>query len=142
MTLNTKRADTYTCVTSVPQSQISVSFTLHPAIFEFDDTEYTGNFRQMHQMTQNDTRRLKVPHICVTRSTSPKFQSVRSTTGYFRVTGHFESNALSDPKVKGTSYISVTYIPESQSSLGFAVQPAIIELKRCRKSVIHRMTSE
>ncbi len=65
LTLNTTKSKVpYICVTTVPESQISVRFALRPAIFE------------LHVILTLNTTRSKVPPICVTNVQSPKYQPI------------------------------------------------------------------
>ena len=71
MTLNTKRSNIpHMHITTVAESQISIRFTLRPAIFELQ-----AILRQVHRWPPKvtlNTKRSKLPHIPM----SPKFQSI------------------------------------------------------------------
>ncbi len=94
MTLNPTRSSVpHICITSIPESQISVLFTLWPAV---------AVLRQVRQMTLNDFEPYKVksaPYMRYQYLRVPNFTLLRSMASRFWVTGHFEKSALNDPKM-------------------------------------------
>ena len=100
-------------------SQISLHFTLRPAIFELHPIS-----RWVHRMTPKWQRTLKAkgtPYMLQLPST-PKFNPFSSRAIRFRVKGHCETSALNDPKMtlntkrSKISHICCVSIPESQIS--------------------------
>ncbi len=107
----------YICITSVPDSQMSLHFTLRPAIFEIQ-----AILRQVHRMipnwpwTQQRQITLYLYNNCPRVS---NFTPFGSTTSRFGVTGHFETRAPNDLKMtlnitrSKVHHICVTSVPES-----------------------------
>ncbi len=123
------------CVTSVPESQMSITFALWPASFELQAV-----LRKVHAMTRKWPWTLKgarysiswcswcplVPYLSSFCSmTCEPFWSYRP---FWDKCTAGPQNDLEPYKVKGTPYTSYLYPKESKISVCFTIWPAILEL--------------
>ncbi len=76
----------------------------------------------------------------------PNITPFHSTTSHFRVTGHFETSALNDPKMTLNTkrlkvpHIHVTTTPQPQCSLCFTIRPPFLFWVTCHLRRVHQMT--
>ena len=130
MTLNPTRLNVPNiCTTTVPESQISLSFPLRPALFEIQ-----AILRQVHWITPKWPWTLKSQITLYMYNWCPRFPNFtpfRCKASHLQDTGNFETSALNDPKMalnptrSKVPHICVTSVHESQISLHFTVQPAL-----------------
>ena len=119
----------YICIISVRDSQISLRFTLRPALLEIQ-----AILRKVHQMTPNWLWILQRQITLYLYNNCPRvsnFTPFHSTPSRFGVTGHFETHSSNDLKMtlnttrSNVHHICVSSIPESQSLVRVGLRPAV-----------------
>ncbi len=130
-------------VTSIPESQISVSFALRPDVLKVH-----AILRKVHQMTKKwpwtlQGQRYPIYVLLEYCPWVPNFSRFPSTTSCFRVLGQFETSALNDPKMtldttrSNTPHIYVTGTPPPPNSKfnspHFALSPFCLWDTTCQK---------
>ncbi len=97
-----------TCVTWIPDSPISVCFSLWPVV-----SELQAILRQMHQMNPQMTLehyKVKATPYVLLVSQSPNFQSVSLYDQLFQSYRSFDTNALNDPQMTLNTRSNVSHM--------------------------------